>query len=147
LLTTKDLVNLSSIGGRVKRSKGKEVKLLTETELELMTILWRLGEGSVADVMEQLPKTRDLAYTSVSTILRILEQKKVLKARKEGRGHIYRPDLKKADYEAKTVKHVVDRVFDGTPVALVRQLLDTVKLNEVDLNELKKLIEEAGGKK
>jgi predicted transcriptional regulator len=76
-----------------------------------------------------------------------LEQKKVLKARKEGRGHIYTPELKKADYEAKTVKHVVDRVFDGTPVALVRQLLDTVKLNEGDLNELKKLIEQAGGKK
>jgi predicted transcriptional regulator len=133
----------------MKRSKGKEVegKLLTETELELMTILWRLGEGSVADVIEQLPKERDLAYTSVSTILRILEQKKVLKARKEGRGHIYTPELKKADYEAKTVKHVVDRVFDGTPVALVRQLLDTVKLNEGDLNELKKLIEQAGGKK
>ena len=133
----------------MKKSKGKEVegKLLTETELELMTILWRLGEGSVADVIEQLPKERDLAYTSVSTILRILEQKKVLKARKEGRGHIYTPELKKADYEAKTVKHVVDRVFDGTPVALVRQLLDTVKLNEGDLNELKKLIEQAGGRK
>lgn len=128
-------------------TKEAEGKLLTETELELMTILWRLGEGSVSEVMEQLPKERDLAYTSVSTILRILEQKGVLKTRKEGRGHIYTPQIKKSEYESKTVKHVVDRVFDGTPVALVRQLLDTVKLNESDLKELKKLIDQAGGKK
>lgn len=130
-----------------KSAKEAEGKLLTETELELMTILWRLGEGSVSDVIEQLPKGRDLAYTSVSTILRILEQKGVLKTRKEGRGHIYIPQVKKSDYEAKTVKHVVDRVFDGTPIALVRQLLDTVKLNESDLKELKKLIDQAGGRK
>jgi len=133
----------------MKKAKAKEAegKLLTETELELMTILWRLGEGSVADVIEHLPKERDLAYTSVSTILRILEQKGILKTRKEGRGHIYTPQIKKSEYEAKTVKHVVDRVFDGTPVALVRQLLDTVKLDENDLRELKNLLDQAGGRK
>ena len=129
------------------KSKQTEGKLLTETELELMTILWRLGEGSVADVIEHLHKERDLAYTSVSTILRILEQKKILKTRKEGRGHIYTPQIKKSEYEAKTVKHVVDRVFDGTPVALVRQLLDSVELNANDLKELKSLIDQAGGRK
>ena len=130
----------------MKKAKAKETegKLLTETELELMTILWRLGEGSVTEVIEQLPKERDLAYTSVSTILRILEQKAVLKTRKEGRGHIYTPQIKKSDYEAKTVKHVVDRVFDGTPVALVRQLLDSGELSASDLTELKSLIDQAG---
>ena len=130
-----------------KKTKEIESKLLTETELELMSILWKLGEGSVAEVMEHLPKERDLAYTSVSTILRILEQKEVLKTRKEGRGHIYTPLLEKAAYEAKTVKHVIERVFDGTPVALVRQLLGSVKLSEKDLQELKLLIEQAGPRK
>ena len=127
--------------------RDSDSRLLTETELELMKILWRLGEGSVADVIEQLPQERDLAYTSVSTILRILEQKRVLKTRKEGRGHIYVPQIKKSEYEVKTVKHVVDRVFDGTPIALVRQLLDAVKLNENDLKELRRLIDQAGGRK
>ena len=133
----------------MKKTKSKEIenKLLTETELELMTILWRLSEGSVADVITELPKERNLAYTSVSTILRILEQKGILKTRKEGRGHIYIPHLKKTDYEAKTVKHVVDRVFDGTPMALVRQLLDSNQLNENDLKELKNLINQAGERK
>ncbi len=130
----------------MKKTKHAE-KLLTEVELELMTILWRLGEGPVADVIEHLPKDRDLAYTSVSTILRILEQKKVLKTRKEGRGHIYIPLLKKSEYEAKTVKHVVERVFDGTPVALVRQLLESGDVSEKEMAELKKLITDFGSKK
>jgi len=129
------------------KDSASQSKMLTETELELMTILWALEEASVAEVIEQLPKERDLAYTSVSTILRILEQKAVLKTRKEGRGHIYIPLLKKSEYEAKTLKHVVERVFDGTPVALVRQLLDTVKLNDQDLKELRKLIDQAGVRK
>lgn len=133
----------------MKKAKTKESdgKLLTETELELMTILWRLEQGTVADVIDQLPKERDLAYTSVSTILRILEQKSILKTRKEGRGHVYIPQIKKPEYEAKTIKHVVDRVFDGTPMALVRQLLDSDQLNENDLKELKLLINQAGERK
>ena len=79
--------------------KVSDDKMLTEVELELMTILWSLSEGSVADVIERLPKNRNLAYTSVSTILRILEQKGTLKARKEGRGHIYMPLVSKESDE------------------------------------------------
>jgi predicted transcriptional regulator len=130
-----------------KGKKESADKLLTETELELMTILWRLGEGSVSEVQEALPEDRPLAYTSISTILRILEQKGVLKARKEGRGHVYVPVLSKADYEAKTVRHVVNRVFDGAPVSLVRQLLNTVDLAPQDLEELRRILDAAGRKK
>ncbi len=132
----------------MSKSKLKEYDgKLTDVELELMTILWKLSEGSVSDVMELLPKNRDLAYTSVSTILRILEQKGVLKTRKEGRGHIYIPALKKSDYESRTVKDVVERVFQGTPVALVKQLLDSFKINESEVEEIKKLIKKLDEKK
>jgi predicted transcriptional regulator len=123
--------------------KLKDDRMLTDTELELISLLWKLGEGSVNDVLEQLPKERDLAYTSVSTILRILEQKKFLKTRKEGRGHVYIPLLQKEDYEERTVRHVVEHVFDGTPMALAKQLLNTVSLSRDELDELKKLIEKA----
>ncbi|HAZ13206.1 MAG: transcriptional regulator [Bdellovibrionales bacterium GWA2_49_15] len=123
--------------------KIKEEKMLTETELELINILWKMGEGTVAEVMQNLPKERDLAYTSVSTILRILEQKKVLKARKEGRGHVYIPLLSKEEYEGRTLRHVVDHVFDGTPMALAKQFINTVSLSKEELAELKKLIDQA----
>jgi predicted transcriptional regulator len=120
--------------------KKNAIKLLTDVELEFMTVLWRLGEGSVNDVIEQLPPERKVAYTSVSTILRILEQKGVLGARKEGRGHVYIPKLGKTEYEAMTLQHVVNKVFGGTPVALVRQLLGSVKMKPEEVAELKNLL-------
>lgn len=115
-------------------------KRLTDVELELMGLLWRLGEGTVADVQAALPASRPLAYTSVSTILRILESKGVLASRKQGRGHVYVPLIQKSDYEAHAVKDVVDRVFEGMPVALVRQLLENVPLSDEDVSELRSLI-------
>ncbi len=112
-------------------------KLLTEVELELMNIIWKLGEGTVHEVIENLATDRDLAYTSVSTILRILEQKKVVTTTKEGRSHIYHPLLSKADYESRAVHHVVKTVFDDTPLKMVKQLLDQSRLSPSELAEIK----------
>jgi predicted transcriptional regulator len=125
-----------------KQVQKQPERLLTEVELEFMTVLWKMGEGSVNDLLEHLSGERKLAYTSVSTILRILEQKAVLTTRKEGRGHIYIPSLSKEDYEARTLKHVIDKVFNGAPVALVKQLLDTESLSSNDLAELRRLFEQ-----
>src|SRR5580658_3846771 len=108
-------------------------RLLTETELELMSILWKLKEGSVNDVLAALPSDRKLAYTSVSTILRILEQKSAIGSRKEGRGHVYRPLFQKAEYEAFSLKNIVSKVFDGQPSAAVRRLLDATDLTQDEL--------------
>ena len=126
---------------KIKTKQATKEMMLTDVELELMSILWKLSEGSVHEVIEALPGDRKLAYTSVSTILRILEQKGVVTTRKEGRGHIYIPQLKKTDYEARAVRHVVDRVFDGTPLSVVRQLLGSGDLKAQDLQELKALIQ------
>lgn len=78
----------------------------------------------------------------MSTILRILEQKQVLGARKEGRGHIYVPKLSKIEFEASTVKNLVSKVFDGAPIAMVKQLLDTTELTKSELKELKQLLDQ-----
>ena len=99
-------------------------RTLTEVELELMTILWRLGEGTVNDVIAGLSAERPLAYTSVSTVLRILERKGVLGSRKQGRGHVYLPRVSKATYASFSVRDLITRVFDGTPSALVRCLVE-----------------------
>ncbi|MCO5141914.1 MAG: BlaI/MecI/CopY family transcriptional regulator [Oligoflexia bacterium] len=130
----------------VKKIKSitQDEKTLTEVELELMSIIWKLKEASVADVQVALPENRPLAYTSISTILRILEQKEILKTRKVGRGHIYIPVLQKSEYESRALKHVIENVFDGTPVALVKQLLGSVQIKKNELEELKKLIANAG---
>ena len=113
---------------------------LTDTELEFMSVLWDRGEGTVRDVLGALGDNRQLAYTSVSTILRILEQKGILTSRKDGRQHIYTPVLSRAQYQEQALASMVDRVFDGTPVALVRQLLDRHQLKPDEIADLQSLL-------
>lgn len=127
---------------RTKRPARVAAKPLTEVELELMNILWRLQGGTVNDVLGALPPERPLAYTSVSTILRILEQKGVLASEKVGRGHRYLPLVPKQDYEAFALEQVMGKVFDGQPVALVRRLVDGGQLSREDLAALQELLEE-----
>jgi predicted transcriptional regulator len=119
-------------------------RLLTEVELELMTILWRLGEGTVNEVQAALPAERPLAYTSVSTVLRILEKKGFLAVRKQGRGHLYVPRVSKEAYEAHSLQDLIERVFDGTPEALVRCLVQSSRLSARELAALRALLEEKG---
>jgi predicted transcriptional regulator len=123
------------------RKPARLEKTLTEVELELMTILWDLRGGTVNDVLAALPPTRPLAYTSVATILRILEQKGVLAAEKVGRGHRYLPLIAKDQYEAFALEHMVGKVFGGEPVALVRRLVDAAGLSRRDLAALRALLE------
>jgi BlaI family transcriptional regulator, penicillinase repressor len=115
-------------------------KLLTDVELELMTSLWRLGGGTVHDVLATLPRGRKLAYTSVSTVLRILVQKGALLVKQGGRGHVYVPKLSKEAYETASLKHMVHRVFDGAPAALVRRLLETEDVDERELEAIRALL-------
>jgi predicted transcriptional regulator len=117
-------------------------RLLTETELELMTILWRLGGGTVGEVLAALPADRPLAYTSVSTILRILEQKGVVDSEKVGRGHRYLPTVAKEDYETFALGQVVSKVFDGQPLSLVRRLVDTAGLSRKEIAALRQLLDD-----
>jgi predicted transcriptional regulator len=118
--------------------------LLTDTELELMLILWKLGEASVHDVIAGLPSTRSMAYTTASTIIRILEKKGFVANRKQGKAHLYSPTLTKKEYESRTLGHVVGRLFENTPAALVARLIDDRRLTAQEIAELKQLLDEHG---
>ena len=126
--------------GRPRRTS--RPKLLTEVELELMSTLWQLGEGTVRDVLGHLSKGRNLAYTSVSTILRILEGKRLVKSRKGGKANLYRPAVSKSEYERRSLRHLVDKVFDGTPSAMVMRLLDDEGLSRAELREIQRMLRE-----
>jgi len=124
----------------MKRKLPPADRLLTPAELELMAILWSLEEASVAEVIERLPRSRGVAYTTVSTILRILEQKGFVVSRKEGRGHLYSPRVSKEAYETKSLKQLVNKVFDGAPSALVRRLLDENALSREEIHEIQAML-------
>ena len=124
----------------MKRKLPAAERMLTQAELELMTILWSLEEASVAEVIDCLPRSREVAYTTVSTILRILEQKGFVASRKEGRGHLYSPRISKDAYAARSLKQLVNKVFDGAPSALVRRLLDENALSQDEIQDIQAML-------
>jgi len=119
----------------------KKSDLLTEVELEFMNELWALGEGTVRDVLEQLPAERDLAYTSAATILRILEQKEFVTSRKEGKQHVYIPSLAKDTYQTRSLKDLSMKLFDDTPASLVARLVSDEELSEEALGQIRALVD------
>jgi predicted transcriptional regulator len=118
-----------------KQARGPQTieKPLTATELEMMNVLWRIAPASVHQVVEALLPQRQLAYTSVSTIVRILEQKGYVRSRKEGRAHLYEPTIQKEAYQVASLQHLVSSVFDGTPTLLVQRLVDSEQLDAEEL--------------
>ena len=129
----------------MKSSTRESRKPLTATELEMMNVIWRIGPCSVAQVVEQLSPTRELAYTSVSTIVRILEQKGYVASEKAGRGHLYSAAVAKEDYQAISLRHLVEHIFEGTPTLMVKRLLDSNTLTEEELSQIKALLRKKGG--
>ena len=119
----------------------KKSELLTEVELEFMNELWALGEGTVRDVLAQLPEDRDLAYTSAATILRILEQKEFVTSRKQGKSHVYIPSLEKDIYQMRSLKNLSAKLFDDTPASLVARLVDDDTLTEEALGQIRALVD------
>lgn len=116
-------------------------RLLTEVELELMRILWDLGGGTVRDVMAALPAGRDLAYTSVSTMLRILEQKGAVLSERGERAHRYVPAFGRQEYQGFALEQVVGKVFEGERLQLVRRLVDE-GLTAGEIAALRRLLDE-----
>jgi len=119
-----------------------EQRLLTPAELELMTVLWDCGPATVRQVMEQLPAGKEPAYTTVSTILRILEQKGFVGSSKAGRSHLYAPAVDRREYEGRNLRQLIGSLFGGDPSALARRLVDDEQLGEDDLRDLQRLVDE-----
>jgi len=121
--------------------KDKKVEFLTEVELEFMTLLWQLEKGSVRDVLAKMSPTRNLAYTSAATILRILEQKGFVASTKQGKTFIYKPLLEKDAYQSRSLKKLSENLFDNAPSTLVARLVDDSDMTEDALEEIRALIE------
>ena len=113
----------------------------TELELEILKILWRQGPLPVRQVREALAPRRDSAYTSVMTIMNIMVEKGYLARRKQGPSFVYRPRVSEKKTSGRMLKDLVNRVFDGSAVAVVVNLLETADVDEQELEELRGIFE------
>jgi BlaI family transcriptional regulator, penicillinase repressor len=113
---------------------------LTAHELEIMKIVWRHDAPvTVRDVYEDLRQRRSIAYTTVMTSMKTLEQKGYLKANQQDRAHLYRPARPKQQVIRDMVREFVDRVFNGSARPLVVHMLEDAQLTEADLAEITRL--------
>jgi predicted transcriptional regulator len=118
----------------------RRTKTLTEQELEIMKVIWERGEATVRDVFAALLEKRRIAYTTVMTMMNILEQKGFLKKRQLERAFIYKPAQPRQQVIGSMVRDFVDRVFNGSTEPLLMHLVDEKKLTEKELNEIREIV-------
>ncbi|HEY8298522.1 MAG TPA: BlaI/MecI/CopY family transcriptional regulator [Candidatus Baltobacteraceae bacterium] len=124
----------------------KKSLVLTDHELRLMEILWMKGRATVADVTAALPPPA-LAYNTVLSTMRTLEQKGYVAHDEIGRAYSYCPLVERDDAAKSAVKHVMARFFKGSPNALAMSLLDEVPLREEDRKQIRELLGRREGRK
>jgi BlaI family penicillinase repressor len=111
-------------------------KTFTDRELEIMRIVWKLGEASARQIQESLGG--DQHYNSVMTIIRVLEKKNHLTHREDGRSHIYRATVNPDMARTRVLKHLVKQVFGGSASSLVLNLVETGDLTASDLDSIRR---------
>ena len=121
----------------------KRSNTLTEAELRIMRILWDRGESLVSDLVSAMPAQAPLAYTSVLTTVRILEQKGYVEHRQEGRAFLYSPCVAQYDASRSEIRHVLHRFFDNSREQLMLSLLGEGDITPDELQRLKEAIAQA----
>lgn len=115
---------------------------LTDAEARVMAVLWQRQAATVSDVVTVLAEKRPVSYSTVQTILRILEDKQYVNHEKQARAFIYRPVVDEGQARRRALRHLVSRLFNGSPSLLVMNVLDD-DMDPDELQRLKRLIEEA----
>ena len=112
---------------------------LTQRELDIMSVLWELGEATVNEVRERVDPS--LAYTSVSTMIRTLEMKGYVSHRRgEGKSHVYYPVIGAEAAGETALGRVLDKIYGGSPIKLLAHLVEQRKLSEKELARMRDLL-------
>jgi BlaI family transcriptional regulator, penicillinase repressor len=115
---------------------------LTPNELAIMKVVWRLEKATVRDVYEALRTKRDIAYTTVMTMMKILEEKGYLRKTRIERAYQYRPSQPRHQVIGAIVRDFLDRVFDGAATPLLVQLAKDGRLSKDDKETIRRLAQE-----
>ena len=121
----------------------KKSSTLTDAELRLMEIIWDRGPSTVQGVVDALPADTPLAYSTVLTMLRILEKKSYLTHKKDGRAYVYESVVEKGEAQRGALQHLMKRFFDDSPELLVLNLMENSEFDAADLERLKSMIDSA----
>ncbi len=115
---------------------------LTPQELAIMKVIWRLGKATVRDVFDALRENRTVAYTTVMTMMKILEEKGYLIKSRVDRAYVYRPARPRQQVVGAMVRDFVDRVFDGAAGSLLLHLAKDRRLSKEERASIRRAVEE-----
>ncbi len=118
-----------------------EIKELTKAEEEVMQVLWKLNKAFVKELLAEMPTPKP-AYNTVSTIVRILEQKSLVAYKAYGKSHQYYPLISKEDYSAYKMKNLMQGYFKGSLSNMVSFFVENNQLNAKELDDILKLIQQ-----
>ena len=119
----------------------KSLTHLGETEMEVLHHVWDLGEATVSDVRQRILEDRDVAYTTVMTVLKKLAEKGYLDYYKEGRSYVYQPAQEPDAVQHSLLQRLMEKVFQGSPSALVQTLVQRENLSDDEREQIKALID------
>jgi BlaI family transcriptional regulator, penicillinase repressor len=119
---------------------GRQAPVPTRGELRLLKILWRLGEGTIEDVLQASHENPLPNYKTVQTLLRIMENKKMVTHRLLGRAFVYRPRVQQDEVNRLSIRSLLQRHFEGSRSELLLNLLDDEHIEPAELDELGELI-------
>ena len=112
---------------------------LTQRELDIMSVLWELGEATVTEVRDKVDP--NLAYTGISSMIRTLEMKGYVSHRRgEGKTHVYFPVIEAEKAGESALGRVLDKIYGGSPIKLLAHLVDQKKLSEKELARMRDLL-------
>ena len=114
---------------------------LTEAELRIMNVLWQRGSGTVQQVLDSLPPKLPLAYNSVLTTIRVLERKRYVEHKKDGRAHVYVPIVERTEARRAEIGNLVSRFFKNSHEQLVLNVLEERGIDSIELDRLRKMLE------
>lgn len=118
----------------------------TNSELEVLTVLWTLGMATARQVHDQLVKTKNTGYTTTLKIIQNMYDKKMLTREPKGQTHIYYPAIKQSDVQKQMLGGFVDRVFMGSSKNLIMQVLGNQQPSKDELEEIKAMIDQLENK-
>ncbi len=116
---------------------------LTDAELRIMNVVWDLGRATVNSVAEAQRGSKRLAYNTILTMMRILEQKGYLRREKVGRAHVYLPVVDRSQARTRAIRHMLKSLFNNSPELLMVNLLENETLSENDLERLRQMIDQS----
>ncbi len=115
---------------------------LGETEMEVLHHVWKLKEATVNEVRNRILRERKVAYTTIMTVMKNLADKGFLRYHKEGKSYVYSAEQKPETVRSGLIKDLVQKVFKGSPTALVQTLVQNEDMTDKERDEIKKLINE-----